>query len=315
MKKQEKLSMKNILDLHKMVKINVQLNHPGRQMPFIMGKGYSLQNEKIYRDWNSSNHFRKFIINDGFFVNNVSDKEPKKSDLYFWGEWEGRSYFEPIKNSNYNILPNGLHRPFHSAPEEEKQEEQLQNTDPYIFGEYFKYGCCKQTGALNNLSEDSLILFGSTYPSLGKFYIDTVFVVKTYESAIDIYANSAANYTSTYKEQTLFQLRKDFLEPNPLSNKKLYHGKTWYDNSEYFSFVPCKLSHDSKGFERFYLELEDPKFQLSKNPTGKSFLKNCAHSPEELWKLIVVEAVKQGFVLGINFSEPTAIEPNRQTSI
>jgi hypothetical protein len=141
-----------------------------------------------------------------------------------------------------------------------------------------------------------------------------VFVVKTYESAIDIYANSAENYTSTYKEQTLFQLRKDYLEPNPSSNKKLYHGKTWYDNSEYFSFVPCKLSQGLNGFERFYLELKSPIFQLSKNPTGKSFLKNSAHSPEELWKLIAVEAVKQGFVLGINFSEPTAIEPNSQVT-
>jgi hypothetical protein len=310
MTKEEKLSMKNILDLHKMKKIIVQLNHPGRQKSFRMGDGYSIQNEKIYRLWNSSIiHFRKFIINDGFFVNDVSDKEPQKSDLYFWGEWEGRSYFEPIKNSDYNILPNGLHRPFHSAPENLKQ-----NTDPYIFGEYFKYAFCKQTGALNNLSEDSLILFGSTYPSLGKFYIDTVFVVKTYESAIDVCANSAANYTRTYKEQTLDRLGKEYRGRNPSSNKKLYHGKTWYDNSEYFSFVPCKLRQELNGFERFYLELKNPIFQLSKNPTGKSFLKNCAHSPEELWKQIVVEAVKQGFVLGINFSEPTAIEPNPQTT-
>jgi hypothetical protein len=285
-----------------MAKLKVQLNHPGNQKPFKMGEGYSLWNEKIYREWNCGNHFRKFILNDGLFISDIRDKEPKKSDLYFWGEWEGNSFFEPLSNPNYKSLPNGIHKPFHSIP-----QNGTQNTDPYIYGEYFKYATCKQTGALYKLSEDSLILFGSTYPSLGKFYIDTVFVVKSFESAVDVCSNSAKNYTKTYKEQTLEQLNTEYLGPNPSTKKKLYHGKTWFENSNYFSFVPCKLNLELTGFERLYLNLNDPVLNLSRNATGKSFLRNCSLSSEAVWNLITKEALSQGFVLGIKFTEPELV--------
>jgi hypothetical protein len=182
-----------------------------------------------------------------------------------------------------------------------------QNTDPYIYGDYFKYATCKQTGALYSLSEDSLILFGSTYPSLGKFYIDTVFVVKSFERAVDVCSNSAKNYTKTFKEQTLEQLNSEYLGPNPSTQKKLYHGKTWFDNSKYFSYVPCKLNSEVSGFERLFINLNNPVLNLSRNATGKSFLQNCSLSPEEVWDLITLEAMNQGFVLGINFTEPNLI--------
>jgi hypothetical protein len=285
-----------------MAKLKVQLNHPGNQKPFKMGKGYSLWNEKIYREWNCGNHFRKFIFNDGLYISGIADLEPKKSDLCFWGEWEGNSFFEPLRNTNYKSLPNGIHKPFHSIP-----KNGTQNTDPYIYGEYFKYATCKQTGTLYNLSEDSLILFGSTYPSLGKFYIDTVFVVKSFESAVDVCSNSAKNYTKTYKEQTLEQLNTEYLGPNPSTKKKLYHGKTWFENLNYFSYVPCKLNLEVSGFERLYINLNNPVLHLSSNATGKSFLQNCSLSPEEVWNLITLEALNQGFVLGINFTEPELV--------
>ncbi|MEI6312806.1 MAG: hypothetical protein WCP57_11150 [Bacteroidota bacterium] len=282
-----------------MAKLKVQLNHPGNQKPFKLGEGYSLWNEKIYREWNCGNHFRKFIYNDGLYISKIGDTEPKKSDLYFWGEWEGNSFYEPLKNNDYRRFPNGIHKPFHSKP-----KNGTQNTDPYIYGEYFKYATCKQTGALYNLSEDSLILFGSTYPSLGKFYIDTIFVVKSFETAVDICSNSAQNYTNTYKEQTLEQLNSEYLGPKPSTKKRLYHGKTWYENLNYFSYVPSKLTSNKSGFERFYIDLNNPILKLSKNATGKSFLPNCHLSPEEVWNLITIEVLTQGFVLGIKFYEP-----------
>ena len=285
-----------------MTKLKVQLNHPGNQKPFKMDEGYSIWNEKIYREWNCDNHFRKFILNDGLFLSDIRDKEPKKSDLYFWGEWEGNSFFEPLSNPNYKSLPNGIHKPFHSLP-----QNGTQNTDPYIYGEYFKYATCKQTGELYNLSEDSLILFGSTYPSLGKFYIDTVFVIKSFERAVDVCSNSAKNYTTTYIEQTLRQLNSEYLGPNPSTKKKLYHGKTWFENLNYFSYVPCKLKSEVSGFERLYINLNDPVLNLSRNATGKSFLRNCSLSSEAVWNLITKETLSQGFVLGIKFTEPELV--------
>lgn len=285
-----------------MAKLKVQLNHPGNQKPFKIGEGYTLWNENFYRDWNCGNHFRKFIVNDGLFIRDINCKVPQKSNLYFWGEWEGNSCFEPLSNVDIKRFPNGIHKPIHSMPQNGNQ-----NTDPYIFGDYFKYATCKQTGALYSLSEDSLILFGSTYPSLCKFYIDTVFVVKSFESAVDVCSNSAKNYTKTYKEQTLEQLNTEYLGPNPSTKKKLYHGKTWFDNSKYFSFVPCKLNAEVSGFERLYFNLNNPVLNLSSNATGKSFLQKCSLSPEEVWNLITSEAMNQGFVLGINFTEPNLI--------
>ena len=286
-----------------MAKLKIQLNHPGNQKPFKIGNGYKKLNDKIYREWNCGNHFRKFIMNDGLYINDIEDTDPKKSDLYFWGEWEGNSFFEPLNNNDYRRYPNGIHKPIHSRP-----QNGTQNTDPYIFGDYFKYATCKQTGLLYNLEENSLILFGSTYSSLSKFYIDTVFVIKSFERAIDVCSNSAENYTSTYIEQTLVQLNNEYLGPKPSIKKRLYHGKTWYENQNYFSYVPSKLNSNKSGFERFYIDLNNPILKLSKNATGKSFLPNCHLSPEDVWKLITKEALAQGFVLGIKFTEPNLFD-------
>lgn len=283
-----------------MAKIKVQLNHPGNQKPFKIGNGYSLINNNIIREWNCENHCRKFILNEGVYLNNLNEKEPKKSDLYFWGEWEGNSFFEPIKNNDYRRFPNGIHKPFHSI-----LKNGTQNTDPYIYGDYFKYATCKQVGELYYLEQGSLILFGSTYPSLGLFYVDTVFVVKSHESAKDIFLNSAKNYTQTYIEETLEQLNSEYLGPNPSKLKKLYHGQTWWDNKEYFSFVPCKLSKSGNGFERLAIQLDDDILKLSKNATGKSFLPNCTLSPEIVWGKILKIALEQGFVIGVKFTEPS----------
>ena len=55
-----------------MAKLKIQLNHPGNQKPFKIGKGYTLFNDKIYREWNCGNHFRKFILNDGQYIRDLS---------------------------------------------------------------------------------------------------------------------------------------------------------------------------------------------------------------------------------------------------
>ncbi len=282
-----------------MAKLKVQLNHPGNQKPFKIGNGYSLINDTICREWNCENHYRKFILNEGEYLNNLTDKEPKKAELYFWGEWEGNSYFEPIKNIDYKRFPNGIHKPFHSMP-----QNGTQNTDPYIYGNYFKYATCKQTGELCSLGEGSLVLFGSTYPSLDVFYVDTVFVKKQCESAVEVCENKAISYSKTYREETLEQLKSEYLGPNPSKQKRLYHGQSWWDNKEYFSFVPCKLNCGKNGFERLSIRLDNRILQLSRNSTGKSFLHKCSLTPEEFWLEIYAELISQDFVLGLKFLEP-----------
>ena len=166
--------------------MKIQLNHPGRQKPFKLGKGYFNLGKNIVREWsNDSVHFRKFIQNNGYYVNGLLDLNPSQDELYFWGEWEGNSFFNPFPKDDYQILPNGLHKLFHSTV-----IRGLQNTDPYIYGDDFKYCVCKQKGQLIRLVLDDLILFGTVLPSLNKFYIDTVFVIKDHDLSSTVQATS-----------------------------------------------------------------------------------------------------------------------------
>jgi len=89
--------------------MKVQFPHPGAQKPFKLEKGYRVGNGKIIREWNSDkNHYRKFLLNHGYYLNDLKDAQPKQSNLYFWGEWEGNSFFELFeKNRDYRIMPNG----------------------------------------------------------------------------------------------------------------------------------------------------------------------------------------------------------------
>ncbi len=279
--------------------MKVQLNHPGSQKPFKLGSGYISIGKNIIREWNNDIHYRKFIQHDSYFVNGLGDLSPTQEALYFWGEWEGYSFFKPFSKTDYRILPNGLHKLFHSTV-----IRGLQNTDPYIYGEDFKYCVCKQKGQLTSLVLDDLILFGTVLPKLGRFYIDTVFVIKSHDISSNVQMTSGAQYSQVYKEETLEQLNEYLKTPTFTNNNRVYHSKTWWDDKDYFSFVPCKLSYDNIGFERLFIELSNQTFQLSSNPTGKSFLSNCPLSTKDLWKEIVRISIEQGFVLGIKFDEP-----------
>jgi hypothetical protein len=280
--------------------MKIQLNHPGNQKPFKLGKGYRQIANNIIREWNNDNvHYRKFIQNNGYYIDGLKDLHPKQAELYFWGEWEGNSFFNPFPRNNYTIFPNGLHKLFHSTA-----IKGIQNTDPYIYGDDFKYCVCKQKGRLTNLTSDDLILFGTVVPSLNKFYIDTVFVIKDHNSSVNVQTTGGVNYSQVYKEETLEQLNEYLKMPTFPNDNRVYHSKTWWDDNDYFSFVPCKLDYNSVGFERLFIDLNNPTFQLSSNPTGKSYLSNCQLSSQDLWKEIVKISIEQGFVLGVKFDEP-----------
>ncbi len=297
-----------------MSEMKIQLNHPGKQKKFKIGSGYIEIGKDYIREWNSDkNHFRKFIQNQGQFVTNVKDAKPTRDDLYFWGEWEGYSFVNFFPENSCEKFPNGLHKLFHSIV-----NRGTQNTDPYVYGKEFKYCVCKQTSTLTDcLKLDDLILFGTVMPSINKFYIDTVFIVKDSTESLKVQKTSGAGYSEIYKQETLEQL-DSYLGPDKYENKnKIYHSKTWWDDKDYFSFVPCKLSFDNGGFERLYIKLDTKKFQLSKNPTGKSFLQKSKLSAKELWDEIVQISLHQGFKLGVRFDEPifnNCLENSKKTA-
>ncbi len=282
--------------------MKVQLNHPGTQKPFKIGKGYiKIGNDIVIREWNNDKeHYRKFMQHNGHFIINESDNVPKYKELFYWGEWEGNSFFKNLNNKDTKKYPNGVHKPFHS-----NQFRGAQNTDPYIFGDDFKYCICRQKGQLTRLVLDDLILFGTVLPSLNKFYIDTVFVIKSSDLSTNVQASNGVDYSTVYKEETLEQLNEYLKPPTYINNKKLYKGKTWWDDNHYFSFVPIKLKSGNNGFERLYIDLNSPLYQLSNNSqTAFSYLNRCKLSSHELWREIIEKCNQQEFYLGLRFDEP-----------
>ncbi|MCB0538081.1 MAG: hypothetical protein KDE33_11220 [Bacteroidetes bacterium] len=280
--------------------LTVQLNHPAVEKEF-SNEGYCNVGQQIIREWNDNpnQHYRKFIRNRGIYIENIIDSNPKDNDLIFWGEWEGYSKFHPLKRTN----PNGIHEPFHSII-----GRACQNTDPYVFGDFFKYAICFQTGVMRNLDPGSLILFGTT-TKVG-FLLDTVFIVKSKENAENVFLNSAANYTQVYREETIEQLGETYLGPNYSRINSIYQSYTWWDNQkkedkeiDCFSYVPCRI--DDMNYDKVIIPIPPMAKQRvghpykHLNPLNKEWT-----SPKKVWDYITNEVIKQGFYLGIRMEEP-----------
>lgn len=273
--------------------LKVQLNHPGKEKPFQIGKGYHTEGHLVIREWNNElKHYRKFIKCAGQFLTDVKS-EPMRAPLYFWGEWEGHSIFNPLESEK----PNGIHEPFHSL-----ENVGRMNTDPYVYGAEFKYATCMQTGKLKELSPNSLVFFG-TRTHRG-FELDTVFIVKSHETAESVFNTSAVAYSDAYKEQTLARLDQTYLGPEYSTYKKIYRSLTWWDNPSYFSFVPSWLNYLKKQPSKVVLPI--PPFSSQK--VGHPFSHLDKYDHELLWTLVVTEVLKQGFCIGIRFTEPTCIQ-------
>ncbi|PKQ67057.1 hypothetical protein [Raineya orbicola] len=282
----------------------IQFLHPGKEYLFSQKDRdihYS-EKEKV-RYWNSvDKHFRKYLKARGEYLYNLS-QNTQKGDLYFWGEWEGASYYESL-NSN---VPAFLHKPTLNY----KPNEVVSNTDPFVFASTFYYTNCMQHSkkVLRGLQENDLILFGS-YSEMG-FLLDTLFIVKSAKKFDEVKYNQ---YPKALVELTLKQLDKNkecALEINPCESVKkyneckeltLYEAKMFNDDNHYFSFVPCHTKLENNyGYERLLLNYGDDFIGLGKLTQGIKQLN--LFQPKVIWKKIVDEALKQGFALATSFEE------------
>lgn len=145
---------------------------PGSEANKIM----KINGKKIIPWHNVLPHRRKFIFCNGRYI--CSDNIVKEGDLGFWGEWEAPSEFISTNNV-IEGYPNFIHTLLYI----QDAIKDRSNTDPYIFGERFKYCNCKQNKQnmkyLRNLAEGSIILFGSKKG--GGFILDTVFVIDSFK--------------------------------------------------------------------------------------------------------------------------------------
>ena len=142
--------------------------------------------------WNNGTHKRKFLKGKGkYLLGSLENwQECEKDDLCFWCEAEWDTSCRPINDipKSNQMLPSPMPTFVHSfvSKGRERPGKNGVNTDPYIFGDYFKYTLCRQENhpSLRKLKQNDIIIFGSymkclsqNSPTMFAFFVDTVFVV------------------------------------------------------------------------------------------------------------------------------------------
>jgi hypothetical protein len=215
-------------------------------------------------NWNTGTHGRRFVKVYGSYL---ESEQIHQDDLTFWCEWEPEAKLIKTFDNPARHEPKYLWKPYYCSP---NRKSQLQNTDPFVFGEQFYYVCCQQwkkenPTQLKFLERGSIILFGS---HLGRcFVLDTVFVVA---NSVDITSRNHLRQSvpQTYKDVTLSWIFPDNgssscapnkeIEPCVASEFRLYIGAN-YNNpvAGMFSYFPClPYKEEDFGFKRPHIVID-----------------------------------------------------------
>lgn len=290
----------------------IQFPHPGVEAT-------PDENNANMISWNNGPfHKRKFIKQQGAYVENEHLKEDQ---LVFWGEWEAQSRVTPIVNTR-GRLPKYLNSPFldTSVP------DRLHNTDPYVFGQCFRYIVCKQgtSDQLRNLEPCSIILFGSSIG--GQFRLDTVFVVSDVTvpfNTTNIHEFKQHELTKgQYFYASVLPMYDDMAQIEPDEENtcrirmgivyRLYTGVRFQERAQYgsmYSFVPCKVyDHQNElrwVFERPFIDL--PGLISGSQTQGFKATPVSLERAREVWDEIKTQVEAQKLRLGVKFNNPPIV--------
>jgi hypothetical protein len=259
----------------------VQFTHPGSEHGPDSIRGN-------HKSWNDGPHRRKFMRVDGDYI--AGNGRLGKGELLFWGEWEPPSEVQELVNRPDDMHPRWLHSPYlpsvipaqgRSAACSPKVASKpscsptscasphFQNTDPFVFGDCFKYFVCKQwkkangqATKLSRLEPGSTILFGSTH-GLDRdaiFQLDTVFVVADYLEYSPSNPATLPKHPAVTDDylKAVFHMafpKRDSEIPSDL-RLRLYFGATVSNPANgMYSYVPVRLAgQTSEGFSRVLLK-------------------------------------------------------------
>lgn len=280
----------------------VQFLHPGGEHEPDAGQ---------VKTWNRKDHRRKFLKSPGSYL---GPHGPQDGDIVFWGEWEPESVAVAEISTPLPDGPRWVYEPYfvltEGAPDEAWYSGR-QNTDPFVFGDRFRYTGCLQhkqgrPTQLRHLARDSVILFGSCR-GRSRFVVDTVFVVAEHidHTKRDYQDQLRGLVPITYEAVTLapwYANTDDLTESH-----RLYSGATFDASVEgMFSFVPCLPSSLApRGFARPTIRIPgvvtDTHMQWVKlNPQAS------VSDVKRLWDDVVRQVTDQGLMLGIGAALPPA---------
>lgn len=310
----------------------IQFTHPGAE------HGPDAPGEDC-KSWNAGSHRRKFMMAQGDHVAAVG-RLISDQKLTFWGEWEPPSKVEALGKQPDKFHPRWLHSPYlpsaipsptqlpgscsssstkrlkACAPSCKTDESSCQNTDPFVFGDCFKYFVCKQwipkTGrstGLAALDKGSVILFGSTSGRTAKnafFQLDTVFVVGSYLEYRPCDPASLPQHPSISPDylKAVFHMAFPGRNPNIPSGLKLrlYLGATFASpENGMYSFAPARVAgKTAEGFPR--VALKDLPYLTNNLNSAPKFKNGNEAEILQFWQEIREISRKQGCVEGVRFT-------------
>lgn len=276
----------------------VQFPHPGGE--------HDMSRRQI-REWQSgsASHRRTFLQVDGRFRESL-DGPDVVGGLAAWVEWEAQACLicelDPVAGG-----PSWLCDPVVDglAPTPEDGSPP-QNTDPFVFGDRFRYTACRQptNRKLRALGRGSLILLGSSVG--GDFVLDTVFVVAEY---ID---HTATTYDGLPSSVSSDDHRRFTLDPwygwgDDGTTYRLYLGATPDEPVEgMFSYVPCRpQAGDRSAFARPAIHLPpfvDPRVRMQARSSSVVEPKVVA----DAWRTVADSVMEAGLCFGTRFTLPWA---------
>jgi hypothetical protein len=274
----------------------VQFMHPGQEHRV---------DKNGWTAWNLKSHRRKYMVTRGQHLD--KNMQLNSSEQFFWGEWEGPSRSIFNWESTDKSLPNHLVVP--EFPGSAMPVQGLQNTDPYIFGDAFKYTLCKQVNKngsrslLTRLLPGTLVLFGSRVHE--QFVLDTVLVIGEHSRK-----HSMANWETVLHDSSA-AYRSMTLEPTYWDrNTSKSVPFTYYEGARFesqfnstFSFAPCiPATNVPQQFARPAIHLPG----IIRNELMMNFkATQMSHTDINYWwKEVVSQIFANKLSLGVRFEEP-----------
>jgi hypothetical protein len=250
--------------------------------------------------WNAGDHRRKFLQSEGRCV--AKDGSLSDGALVFWGEWEAPSIIKErwVKK---DPLPRFLHVPIWEHQTAGGMPRQ--NTDPWVFGDSFRFSNCRQLtpqrnpSALQKLTPGSMVLFGSTIG--GEFVVDTVFVVK------DFCTFSPGKPPETDEAFRVCTVESLITTGNAAADPfTLYRGATYEAPiNGMYSFVPCRRADTAQArFLRPSISLPGYVNPSSTQTARGAKDPRSAADVREQWENVRKQVLDASCLLGVWFATP-----------